>query len=356
MRTVPTSVVTRTGQGDKPAASRRPQTEDETMTTIPFRTSTDVQPQTAPLACPVAQTPAAASPTLADLFRQYQAEYLSDKARTTRYQHALFFAQVLRDLGPVPLEALTPDLLRAWKMRLSASCKPGTVYRYLRRLNAPLVIAVEDYCWLAANPLKRVKKPSPGRGRVRFLTAEERPRLLAACQAVRSPQLYPMVLLALATGGRKNEIRQLQWSEVDLQAGVVRFLRTKNQESRAVPVAGEARAVLASLAAQRRPEVRYVFPCRHGGKAIVVERAWRAALRQAEIQDFRWHDLRHTFASWMAMSGASLRDIAEVLGHRNIQQTMVYAHLLQSHTASVVERMARQFLSTRPRQEGGPHV
>jgi integrase len=93
-----------------------------------------------------------------------------------------------------------------------------------------------------------------------------------------------------------------------------------------------------------------VFPCRTGLKPVYIEQAWQAARHASGIHNFHFHDLRHTYASYMAMSGASLRDIAELLGHKDIQQTMVYAHLLPSHTTSVVERMMRQFL---PRQEGG---
>jgi len=83
----------------------------------------------------------------------------------------------------------------------------------------------------------------------------------------------------------------------------------------------------------------------------VIDYAWTEAVKKADVPHFRFHDLRHTFASYMAMSNASLRDLAEVLGHQKLQHTMAYSHLLPSHTASMVERMGAQFLS----HEGGPH-
>jgi integrase len=286
-----------------------------------------------------------AAPTLATLFAHYQAEYLSDKGPVTRYQHQLFFRQVLRDLGPLPLQEVTPEVLRAWKTQLSVRCKHGTVHRYLRRLNAAFTVAVEDYHWLPENPLKRVHKPSPSPDRVRFLTQDERRRLLTACQQSPRACLYTLVLLALATGGRKNEVRTLRWSEVDLPGRQVRFLKTKTHTNRAVPLTGEAWQRLQQRGETRDLGVPWVFPNRSGTAPVLIERDWRAALLASGVQDFRFHDLRHTFASYMAMSGATLREIADVLGHKNIQQTMKYAHLLPSHTAGVVARMAERFLT-----------
>lgn len=283
-------------------------------------------------------------PTLADLFAHYQAEYLLDKAPNTQYQYRRFFAQVLRDVGPVPLEDLTPDCVRTWKMTLTQRHSRGTIRTYMQILSTVLRVAVEDYEWMPTNPCKRVRKPAATPGRVRFLSAEERLALCAACRQSAQPLLYPIVVVALSTGGRKNEVVRLPWSEVDLERGLVRFLHTKNRESRSVAVVGEGLALLRALAAQRSAVSPWVFPRADGRKPLYLTRVWMTARRRSGVQDFRFHDLRHTFASYMAMSGATLRDIAEALGHKNIQQTMRYAHLLPSHTAGVVERMARQFL------------
>jgi integrase len=288
------------------------------------------------------------SPTLAILFAQYQAEYLSDKSPVTRYQHQLFFRQVLRAVGDLPLVEVTPEVLRAWKTLLSQRHKPGTVLRYLFRLSAAFKVAVVDYGWLADNPLTRVHKPAPPEDRVRFLSPEELHRLLAACRHSPRECLYPLVMLALETGGRKNEVRKLRWSEVDLDGKQVRFLKTKHHGNRVVPLVGHALPLLQERAAARDPLVPWVFPNHSGTAPVLMERDWRAALAASGIKDFRFHDLRHTFASYMAMSGATLREIADVLGHKNIQQTMKYAHLLPSHTAAVVERMAAKFLQDPP--------
>lgn len=285
-------------------------------------------------------------PTLADLFAQYETEYLLDKSPVTRYAQQMFFRQVLRELGPLPLEEVTTDRLRDWKLALSRRCKTGTVHRYLVRLNVVLAVAVEEYHWLAENPLKRLRKPSASAGTVRFLTNDERRALLAACLHSDNRLLYPIVLMALSTGGRKNELRKLCWSEVDMACGIIQFVRTKTSLNRAVPVKGDAWTILQALYRGRTPRVPWVFPCPSEQGPVLIESAWLTARSHSGVKQFRFHDLRHTFASYMAMSGATLREIADVLGHKNIQQTMIYAHLAPNHTAAVVERMTAKFLQT----------
>lgn len=278
--------------------------------------------------------------TLADLTDAYLADTLLNHEPSTHRQQTLFFAAVLRDLGPLALPDVTPDVLRAWKGRLSARHKPATVYRYMMFLGAAMRYGVE--CgWLLEDPLRRIRKPSPGRGHVRFLTTPERQRLLLACRMSRQALLYPVVVLALATGGRKEELRMLCWPEVDFGQGVVRFLKTKTHEPRGVPLVGEARTLLEQLAQRRRLSDVYVFARPDGRQPVEIESAWRTARTLAQIASFRFHDLRHTFASYCAMSGASLRDIAELLGHAKIQQTMRYSHILDSHSNGVVEQMFR---------------
>jgi integrase len=281
--------------------------------------------------------------TLTELFTAYLADTLLNHEPSTHRQQTLFFAAVLRDLGPLALDVVTSDVLRAWKGRLSVRHKPATVYRYMMFLGAALRYGVE--CgWLLEDPLRRIRKPSPGRGHVRFLTTTERQRLLLACRMSRQALLYPVVVLALATGGRKEELRLLRWPEVDFGQGVVRFLKTKTHEPRSVPLLGEARTLLEQLAQRRRPSDMYVFARPDGRQPVEIDSAWRTARTLADLKNFRFHDLRHTFASYCAMSGASLREIADVLGHAKIAMTMTYSHLLESHSKGVVERMMRKFM------------
>jgi integrase len=291
--------------------------------------------------------------TLAELFESYLAETRLEHERSTHYLQRTFLNAVLRALGPLPLEEVTPDLLRDWKLTLSARQKPSTVWRNLMYLQHVFDFAVECE-WLATNPLTRIRKPSPGRGRVRFLSEQELPRILAACRASRTPLLYPIVVIALSTGARKNEICRLRWPEVDFAQGLLRLVKTKTHVPRSVPLLGEARTLLEDLAQRRRQEVLWVFPSsrKEDTQPLFIDYAWTVAVKAAGIAPCRFHDLRHSFASYMAMSGASLRDLAEVLGHQKLQHTMAYSHLMPSHTASMVERMGAQFLT----EEGGNHA
>src|SRR4051812_26952507 len=138
------------------------------MTILRFRTNTPVQPQAPVPLVPAQPRPTPTSmPTLATLFDQYLAEMRLEHAPSTHYQQRLFFRVVLRDLGPLPLQQVTPDLLRTWKTVLTARYTRATIHRYMSFLNCALRYAVECE-WLAVNPMAKVRKPAPGRGRMRF--------------------------------------------------------------------------------------------------------------------------------------------------------------------------------------------
>jgi integrase len=139
---------------------------------------------------------------------------------------------------------------------------------------------------------------------------------------------------------------------VDTDNGIVRFLETKTHTARAVPLIGEALRVIRMLRQTDQSTHDWVFPGLNGKAPRFFDQSWRIARRNACITNFRFHDLRHTYASYLAMSGASLRDIAELLGHTKIQMSMIYSHLCESHTAPIVAKMAQQFLQPPQKPEG----
>lgn len=280
--------------------------------------------------------------TLAELLTIYEQQYLAHMALTTQAHHHIVFQALMADYGEKTMAELTPALLREWREGMRQRHKPGTVRQYMATVSGAFTFAVEELEWLAASPMRKVRKPPEPAARVRFLSAEELPRLLQACQRSRNPYLHILVWLAVTTGGRKNELRCLQWPEVDVQQGILRFPRTKNKDKRPVPVVGQALELLRGLA--RTAVSPWLFPRRDGKLPVLIERAWRMARDRAQLVDFHFHDLRHTAAAYMAMSGATLREIAEILGHTRIQQTLKYAHLTLPHTRGVMERMAERFL------------
>jgi integrase len=201
--------------------------------------------------------------------------------------------------------------------------------------------AVEEWQWITENSIRKVRKPKEPRGRVRFLSEDERQRLLAACERSRNPYLYTLVILALATGARYGELMHLHWSDVDLRRGVLTFRDTKNGETRPVPLTGYAHDRLQQHAKGPATGHHARLPRHHRQATSLHARRLEHAVQKATIPDFRFHDLRHTFASYLAMNGASLLEIAEVLGHKTLTIVKRYAHLTEGHTRSVVERMNR---------------
>ena len=188
--------------------------------------------------------------------------------------------------------------------------------------------------------MRKVKKPKEARGRVRFLDDDERQRLLTACQASRNKQLYLCVILALSSGMRQAELMGLKWSDVNLKDGFLILHETKNGDRRRVPLSGLGLELLREHAKVRRLDTPLLFPgMLHAHTPIDLRRAFEGALKRAEITDFHWHDLRHCTASYLAMNGASLAEIAEVLGHKTLQMVKRYSHLSDGHVSNVVASM-----------------
>lgn len=279
--------------------------------------------------------------TLADFLDTYEREYLPHQARNTQRRKRQQFAVVRQALGDVPLTALTPEQLRQWRDTLAVGRKGSTVTIYLQALSSVLTVAAKHYRLLAENPMHLIQKLPEGEERVRFLDAEEQARLFRACQQSRSRYLYPLVLLAVTTGARKMELLMLRWADLQLQEGLMRLARTKTRLRQGVPMPRMTVAVL--LEWQREGQGAYVFPGERSTPPAIW-RPWARARDQAGLVDFRFHDLRHTAASYLAQSGVRIEDIADLLGHKSLETTRRYRHLSPAYTAELVERMAQRFV------------
>jgi len=200
-------------------------------------------------------------------------------------------------------------------------------------------VAVNEWEWMEQNPVRKVSKYKEPRGRVRFLSDDEREKLLEACKESDNRFLYTVVVLALSTGARKMELLELKWQDVDLTRKSIILHETKNDDRRVLPLQGYALSLILECSKIRKLHCPYVFPSDKKCQPIDIRTAWENALKRAEIEDFRFHDLRHSAASYLAMNGASLAEIAEVLGHKTLQMVKRYAHLSEAHTAKVVQSM-----------------
>lgn len=217
---------------------------------------------------------------------------------------------------------------------------PATVNRYMLALSHALTIAATEWEWIHDNPMRKISNLSEPRGRVRFLTDEERRRLLETCKTSTSPHLHTLVVLALSTGARQGELLNLQWNDVDWERSVITLHNTKNKERRLLPLMHYALELMEEHYKTRNSDSNLIFPSpSRPDKPWDSRTSWLTALQKANIQDFRFHDLRHSCASYLAMNGASLAEIAEVLGHKTLQMVKRYAHLSEAHTAKVVQSM-----------------
>ena len=263
--------------------------------------------------------------------RQAQEEHL-------RWWEQHYGGYALARIQP-PLLTEAREALAEVSPRTGRPRAPATVNRYLAALGHLLTVAVREWHWLGSNPMVGVSKLREAKARTRFLSeregaggAGELDRLLAACRGSASPDLYPAVVMALCTGARRAEVLGLVWSDVDLGQRTVTFHKTKNRTVRTIQLPEEAVALL--RARERRRDTARIFPGpKAPAKPVDLRSAWRTALKRAGVADFRWHDLRHTAASYLAMSGLPLHEIAAVLGHKSLSMTQRYAHLAPDHVA-----------------------
>jgi len=283
--------------------------------------------------------------TLGDLVDRYIKEVLPTKPKnaSNSEQHLVWWKEVL---GTYALSDVTPALvvkcrndLLATTTRRGTKMANGTVVRYMASLSHAFSLAVKDWQWIDDSPMRKVTKPKEPRGRERFLSDEERNALLQACQASTSRFLYTVVVLALSTGMRRGEIMALRWPQIDLANRRIMLFETKNDTSRAVPLAGMALSMMANLAKVRRIDTDLVFYGETGNRPVDLTKPWTTALVKAKVTNFRFHDLRHSAASYLAMNGATTIEIAAILGHKTLQMVKRYSHLANSHTSSVVSSM-----------------
>lgn len=271
----------------------------------------------------------------------------------------------------LPLRLDEIDLRRVEHLRttwLADGLTPASANRNITRLRGVLTRAVE---WnvLEAHPLAKLKRLKvDSRGRVRYLTTEEEKALYkamkdreAAICAERdsankwrserkkellpdlkklhfSDHLQPLVLTSIYTGMRRGEVFNLTWADIDLKNKniTVEGVTSKSGQTRHIPIHKELLEILTNWKEQSLGE-GYVFPGKDGKRLDNVKKSWEGLLRLAKIDEFRWHDLRHTFASKLVMAGVPLYTVREFLGHSDLTMTQRYAHLAPDNKAAAID-------------------
>ena len=304
--------------------------------------------------------------TFADVVKRYTETVINDAEPIDKRTRELHLAWWSEQFIGLTLAEITPDRVAEARDALAAekfvrgkhernedgtvkaeakqyTRSGATINRYLATLSHMLNVAKKEWRLIERNPVADISKKKEGRGRTRFLTDNERSRLLEACAASGWAHLHTLVVLAISTGARRGELITMKWDAVDLKAGKAVVTETKNGEPRTLPLVGKALEALRVMKLQGSAKSEYVFPNPSGfpGYFDHFDGRWRDALEAADLKGFRFHDLRHCCASYLAANGASLLEIADVLGHKTLQMVKRYSHLTQSHKVSVIERMVK---------------
>lgn len=236
-------------------------------------------------------------------------------------------------LGSKDLEQINRAIVdRLTDAKIAQGCSNATVNRTLELLRAILRKCVNDWEWLDRAPSVRMLK-EPTR-RIRFLTREEAQTLLAALPE----HLADMAAFSLATGLRASNVTGLQWSQVDLARRLAWIHPDQAKARRAIPVPLNAEAG-ALVSKQVGKHQTHVFSYRGRSVVQVSTKAWYAGLERAGIEDFRWHDLRHTWASWHVQNGTPLFALQELGGWASTEMVRRYAHLAADHLAPYADRL-----------------
>ena len=271
-----------------------------------------------------------------------------------------------------PLSEISPSMLDQWRLkRLNEGISNATLNRDIGVLKSLLTKAAE-WGFLQENPLKNLKLLKIDRSpKVRYLSLDEETRLRQALserdskikqerksanqwREERGYALYPefeeenacdylmpMVLLSINTGLRQGELFNLSWGMVNLEERSLILCGgiTKNSTSRYIPLNDEANQIIQHLYKKSDRKVGLVFPNKNNQPYNNVKRSWTSVLKKANIDQFRWHDLRHHFASKLVMVGIDLNTVRELLGHSDIKMTLRYAHLAPEHKINAVKKI-----------------
>lgn len=317
--------------------------------TATFRTKSEASKWAGIIEADIAQgkhlpNPEAKRRTVRELLERYKRSEIPkkrDQAKPTQYANYW-----INRIGNLKLARLSPATLVEIRDELAEDKSPATVNRYFALISHACTKAEKEWEWMDSNPLRKISRLQESQGRVRFLSDDERHKLLAATLESPHRHLHAIVLLALTSGARKGEILGLHWKDVDLDRKTAVLHNTKNRERRTLTLVPQVILELRKLKKVRRIDTDLIFthPATGTRNPFYFEKAWREARAKAKLEDFRFHDLRHTCASNLAMNGATTAEIAAVLGHKTLQMVKRYAHLSDEHVRGVVERTAAKVL------------
>ena len=245
-----------------------------------------------------------------------------------------FKRKTFADISPLLIESFKSER-RHGLTKYGNQRKPASVNRELGCLSRIFSMAVRDSV-AASNPCLQVSKLREENRRTRYLTPEEEQQLLEVCVGDRA-HLKPIIILAVHTGMRRGEILSLAWTQIDFSRGIIHLVRTKSGKGRDVPMSQIVKDELLSLERSKQ----WVFLSdKREHHLVEIKRAFRAACREAHLEDLHFHDLRHTAATRWAEAGAQQTTVMELLGHTDARMSARYTHATDQAKRRAVEQAA----------------
>lgn len=275
-------------------------------------------------------------------------EYFKSKVASARYKtpekYNTMYSWWSSKIGDIQVKKLTTSILVQCKDTLSTELitkgkkevvrQANTINKYLMCLSAVLNYACKELELIPTNPMSNVSLVKKPDGRKRFLSESELKKLLTACKK-HSDIIYVFFLISLTTGARYSEVLNLTIKDFDFKNAQVSYLETKNKTSRGVPIPASVLDIIRKFITKYKI-TNELFINKKTGKMYYIRGILQKIIKDVNLEDFHIHDIRHTTASYIAMNGGSLLDIAEVLGHKSIVMAHRYSHLTKKHTAKLI--------------------
>lgn len=235
------------------------------------------------------------------------------------------------------LNQITRDDVEKYKMKRYQEVRPSSVNREISCCKRAINVGI-DMGWtkIRENVVRGIKMFKE-ESRLRYLTYEEADRLIECC----NPWLKPIVFFAIYTGLRRNNILNLMWKNLDLENNLIILEQTKSGYSHTIEMGDSVKEFLLDLKSKSTSE--YVFLSSHGKSYKDVKTPFKTAVTKAGIKNLKFHDLRHTYGTWLRASGADLLTIKELMGHRSLKTTEKYSHAFDKFKMQRVNIMQRRF-------------
>ncbi len=264
------------------------------------------------------------------------------------YIKKIIINQLAEEFGGMDLGEFSTALVEGYLSEgLEQGLKPATVNRRLACLKH-MFRKASDWGYCPGEKLKEIRNVKflkENNQRVRFLQTEECQKLINVCEKYsRLRHLKPVIVTALNTGMRRGEILSLQWEQVDFKKGVITLQGKGESETRQIPINEALAETLRDIL--RRIDTPYVFADSHGNPYKHIREAFASACRRSGIEDFRFQDLRHTFACHLVKAGIELATVSKLLGHKSMAMTLRYSSLAPDHMKAAVN--ALNILTRRP--------